>query len=456
MPGKTVVKKPRRSLLQVVTIGALTVAVGVTGAISVRMHDNAMRPYEPPPFGGPVIPGDPPFPPVPAMPCQLSADMWLFGLCGSGDDYLRSVAISGDGTVFAAGSSNSVDGSFAGFQMHPANTNGYMAIVEPDSFPWLQRGPELVHDVKAAPDGTVVAVGEAVFNEAAATITKYDDEGEAIWQKQFFSAGLTPSFHGVAIGQDGAITAWGMAAVPDAEQPHVIVAQYTDDGVLNWWHDYGEVWTDVGSPESATVDADGNIFLVGASLKPTPGGGSLEAMVSKLDPSGDLVWAKTYGGDSIHGFKAVTNTPNGHVVAVGSGGSIDGGSFPGVLAEIDQSGNVVSLWTHEVLANTEFKAIAPTPSGGYAIAGYTGAGTEDALVLVVRDTASIGSSNFLYWQRSFGGSGDDLFEGIAVDSNGDIVVAGHTDSTDGNLPPSSGGRDAVLLRLTADGQVVTE
>ena len=456
MPGKSVVKRPRPSPLQALAIGALVAAVGATGVVSVRMYENSLAPDPPPPIGGPEVPG--PVPPLPGVQCQAPSDAWLFGICGTGDDYLTSVAITGNGTVIAVGNSDSADGSF--FGLPEAELGGFMAIVELGGYPWFQRGDSDVRAVEAAPDGTVVGVGTIYYSTAL--VAKYDDMGEVVWQNQFNPEGLVLArFEGAAVGQDGSIVAWGYADDPDIEnsQPNLIMAKYSADGELMWWHDHGNIDTGIGYADDATVDAQGNIFLVGWVEQ--PGDGPFEAMVSKFNRSGDLVWSKTFGGSAgADRFHAVTTAPNGNVIAVGSGNSPDSvfadanDGFSGILAEIDQNGKLVSFWTYGTDLFVGFNDIAPTLDGGYVIAGSTGSDSLDALVLEVRDLASINSSEFLVWQKVFSGTGGESFDSVAIDSNGEIVLAGSTTSVNGPLPPSGGGNDGVLVRLTPDGQVV--
>ena len=59
---------------------------------------------------------------------------------------------------------------------------------------------------------------------------------------------------------------------------------------------------------------------------------------------------------------------------------------------------------------------------GAAPSGYHGG--SDAFV------ASISSDGQLLWSRFFGGTGDDSGIGVAVDSSGNIIIAGSTNSTD--------------------------
>jgi len=393
---------------------------------------------------------------MPELDCQMPSEALIVSLCGSGDEYFTSVAITGSGTIIAGGWSNSTDGWFAAHHAFGADNRGFMAYTDPAHYPWTQHGDQVVHAAKTAPGGLVVVVGESESNPNTATVSKFDGRGNRIWQTSFQHEDLVTSFYGVAIRQDGAIVAWGLANVPGAnpDQSHVVMAQFDSGGQLVWSRDYGEAWTGMGMPEGVTVDADGNIFLVGVAMLNDGSDDWGKAMMSKFSPSGELVWSKTFVGSIMDGFFDVTTAPNGNLVAVGVGSIAEDDTFPGVLAIIDQSGNLVSVWTHVMERATEFKAITPTPDGGYAIAGTTGTDNDDAVVLKVRDLNAINGPDFLTWQQRFGGSGEDKFESVAVFSSGYIVVVGSSTSVDGTLPPSRGGMDAIILKLTSDGQVV--
>ena len=449
MPGKSVVKKPGRSLAQKIVIGVLTAAVGVTGAITVYLNSEYRPAFRPPGVGGPEVPGVP----VPAVPCELPGNSWLFGLCGSGDDNLGSVAVSGSGTIFAVGSTSSQNGSFTELHTQRSAVNGFVAVVRPDGNLWLQRDANEIYNVTTSPDGTVVAVGVTYFDDPVATVIKYGDTGSVVWLKQFEMEYLMHArLIGSATGQDGAILAWGYAESYDDEpETHAIMAKFSTGGELMWSRDLGDADAVFGSPRSAVVDEHGNLFLVGAAAYDGFAG---DAMIAKFSPTGDLLWSKTFGG-SLGQFNAATTAPNGNIVVVGTSHPLSSVfSVSGVLAEIDQNGELVAYWTHEYESLLSFNDIVPMPDGGYAIAGDAGDYSQDALVLVVRDLAEMNNPDFLVWQKTFGGSGSDSFGSIAVDSNGDIVVAGSTDSQDGTLPHTDGSEDGVILKLTANGDLI--
>jgi len=76
-------------------------------------------------------------------------------------------------------------------------------------------------------------------------------------------------------------------------------------------------------------------------------------------------------------------------------------------------------------------------------------GTLFPIVIVVLGLSCFrtGEEERLLWERTFGGSGDDIGEGIVVEGN-DCVIVGHTTSF------GSGGADVYLLKVDSEGKLI--
>jgi len=166
------------------------------------------------------------------------------------------------------------------------------------------------------------------------------------------------------------------------------------------------------------VDSAGNAYVSGATassnfpttpgaFQTTYGGGSYDAFVSKLNPSGSALIYSTYIG--------------------GSGD--DGGS--GIA--VDSAGNAyVSGETH----STNFPT---TPSALKTVCNSLCAENGDAFVTRLNPTGSA-----LFYSTYLGGGNRDWGYGIAVDSVGNTYVAGGTDSNDFPIKnPLQAGRDGL-------------
>jgi hypothetical protein len=156
------------------------------------------------------------------------------------------------------------------------------------------------------------------------------------------------------------------------------------------------------SPEEGTgiaVDAAGAAYVVGNTrstdfptlngYQTTLGGGNADAFVTKLDAAGSALLYSTYlGGSNID-------------LAAG--------------VALDAAGSVY-------VAGRAFSDNFPTVN---ALQGYR---IFDSFVAKL-DTAASGSASLVY-SSYFGGSGEDQVQAIAVDSSGDVYVAGITHSLD--------------------------
>jgi len=165
-----------------------------------------------------------------------------------------------------------------------------------------------------------------------------------------------------------------------------------------------------------TIDSNGNIYVAGVTSSydfPTTSGafdrgfngGNTDFFISKISPSGDLVYS-TYIGGSANDYDASAGEP--YVFGM----------------TIDSSGNVY-------MTGQTFSSDFPTTTGALS---RTLKGNSDAFVLKLH---SAGDS--LIYSTFIGGSGDDQGAGIAVDASGYAYVAGTTWSSD--FPTTTGAFD---------------
>lgn len=100
--------------------------------------------------------------------------------------------------------------------------------------------------------------------------------------------------------------------------------------------------------------------------------------------------------------------------------------------------------------------VQPTSDGGYIIAGKSNSTNGDV-------TGNHGVSDFwvvkinpmglLQWQKSLGGSGDDEASSVQQTTDGGYIVAGYTNSTNGNVTGNHGGYDFWVVKLNDTGGI---
>jgi hypothetical protein len=191
--------------------------------------------------------------------------------------------------------------------------------------------------------------------------------------------------------------------------------------------------------------------------------GNDDYWVVKLDGSGQMLWQKALGGSDYDQANAITATSDGGYVVVGSAYSTDGdvtGNHASAdlwVVKLDGSGQVLWQKTLGGSGTDIAYAITTTLEGGYMVAGSSNSINGDV-------TGNHGNSDFwvvkldgsgnIIWQKNLGGSGTDIAYAITAASDGGYVVAGYTYSTDGNVTGNHGFYDYWVVKLDRSGQVL--
>ncbi|WP_456423579.1 protein kinase domain-containing protein, partial [Thermococcus sp.] len=243
----------------------------------------------------------------------------------------------------------------------------------------------------------------------------------------------------VAVDKNGDIIVAGYVEKDDKKDG--FVARLDSEGNVKWFKTYGgdreDVFNDVKIAENGDIIVTGYTESFGAGKK--------DAWVLRLNANGNIKWQKTYGGKSIDEANAVAIADNGDIIIAGNTFS-----FGTVIEDIwvlrlDSEGNVKWAKTYGGESTDHAHAVAIADNGDIIVAGDTDSFGDSRDVWVLR----LDSNGNVKWQKTYGGSGWDGYwdVNVAIAPNGDIIVAGDTDSF------GAGGRDFWILRLDANGNV---
>lgn len=227
----------------------------------------------------------------------------------------------------------------------------------------------------------------------------------------------------------------------------------------------GGTQTDTGRGVAAY--ADGSVVAAGSARSVdgnlTSSHGGTDAWLARIDAGGGLVWNKPYGGLGQDEFTALVPISDGGVLAVGSTTSSDGDvtSNHGLrdiwVVRLNGSGDIQWQKTLGGSGDDFANAAIGLTDGSFVIAGYVisndgdvsgNHGAEDVWVI------KIDASGKLLWQKTLGGSFRDVGNDIAMTLDGGFVVAGQTNSSDGDVAGSRNSLDFWVIRMDANGNKV--
>jgi uncharacterized delta-60 repeat protein len=194
------------------------------------------------------------------------------------------------------------------------------------------------------------------------------------------------------------------------------------------------------SLSAVSVDSAGNIYCAGYTES---FGADGDALLLKYDSSGALLWAKTWGGSGLDILNAVAVDSAGNIYCAGATYSFDAAG-DALLLKYDSSGTLQWAKTWGGSGWDILNAVAIDSAGNIYCAGQTysfGAGNWEAFVL------KYNTSGTIQWAQTWGGASADSLSAVALDSGGNIYYAGWTYSF------GAGYSDALLLKYNSSGTI---
>lgn len=246
--------------------------------------------------------------------------------------------------------------------------------------------------------GNAYVLGESNYN---AVLIRYDSTGRQVWT-QILSSSDSISTSGIAIDNANNIYITGetygvVSGQTSAGRSDYWLAKYDISGSRQWVRQFGTARSDYS--RNVAVDTSGNVYLTGYTSYSSSDD---DGWVVKLDSNGTQQWRRAL--ETSTSYSSITN---------------------GVA--VDSSGNVyVTGYTNTSL-----------------VSGQSNAGLQDAYV------ASYTSNGTQRWVRQFGSSSNDYSSAMAIDSSGNLYIAG---DTYGSLQGTNvGSADAWLARYDSSG-----
>lgn len=304
-----------------------------------------------------------------------------------------------------------------------------------------------------------------------AFISKLDPSGNFIWAKQI--GGLNTEFiTSIQIDKTGNIYCTGVfSGITDfdsgpgtftlssqAGSNDIYVCKLNSNGDLIWVKQMGGTNSDVAN--CLTVDNSGNVYSAGyfvgtADFDPGPStytftsaASNLDIFISKLDASGNFVWAKQMGGTASDQVKSIEVDANGNVYTTGIFmGTADFdpgpatysfstfGAFDSFISKLNSSGDFI--WAKQIggISNDQSFSMVLDASDNIYYTGFflytvdfdpgpgtftlsSVANTADAFICKLNN-----QGNFI-WAKQIGGKGSDQAFSISLDKFANVYTTG--------------------------------
>ncbi|MEZ4802704.1 MAG: T9SS type A sorting domain-containing protein [Gelidibacter sp.] len=228
------------------------------------------------------------------------------------------------------------------------------------------------------------------------------------------------------------------------------VVKITSSGEIDWQNAIGGTGLDTSNSIEQTIDEG---YIVAGSSQSNDGDvtgnhGNHDFWVVKFSSTGVINWQKSIGGSGNDIANSVKQTVDGGYIVCGRSQSSNGdvtvnhGGYDFWMVKLTDSG--VIEWQKSLGGSNDDIAtsIGLTNDGGYIITGYSYShngdvtnqhGESDYWVVKITNMGNI------EWQKSLGGSDSDFASDIKQTTDGGYIIAGYSLSTDGDITNSSNG-----------------
>lgn len=346
--------------------------------------------------------------------------VWKHVLGGGGfvtDDF-RSVVMASPGIFYAAG----IEGSAGWPQAWIVKFNINGDILWNKTYGGSRT--DEARSILATEDGGCIFAGQTTSFDGDVTdfepnpinswhsanfwLVKLDANGTRQWDSCYFGPAHAYEVMDLKKTKDNKIIVGGAAIGHQATfTTSALLLLLNNDGTRVWEHIYHKPGL-ARRIYSLVVNDNNSFTFTGEGAPSTPTGidttysglhGEVDVWTANVDNSGSITWEKYFGGSATERGSRIISTSDNNYVVVATTGSNDG--------------NVTSLH------GTRF----------------------DGWLLKINPAGN------LVWQKTIGGSGNEMFSSVAALADRSLMAVGYTTSNDGDISGYLGGSDVLLAKV---------
>jgi hypothetical protein len=337
---------------------------------------------------------------------------------------------------------------------------------------------EEAKSVKATSDGGAVIIGTTQSGDGDITdppgyidfwIVKLDAAGTIQWQKTLGSNN-TDYAYSIEQTSDGGYVFTGTVGstngdvTPSAYGSQIWVVKLSSTGAIQWQKTFGGTYEEYGYCIRQTTDGG---YIVAGSSSSTDGNvtgnhGDFDVWILKLSATGTLQWQKSYGGSLFDEAYSIRQTSDGgYVVAAytdSNNGNVTGfhGFYDIWVLKLNALGNLVWQKTVGGTGQERPNDIIVTTDNNYMIAGYTNSTDGDSTGVhfgIDAWVVKLNPAGVIQWQRTYGGNSEEVVTGIVQTADG-FALSGTTESNDsGDITGSHPSYDGWAFKINPSGAI---
>jgi uncharacterized repeat protein (TIGR01451 family) len=393
---------------------------------------------------------------------------WQKCLGGTGYDQANAIQQTTDGGYIVAGWTQSINGDVSG--NHGGEDFWVVKLDMTGNIQWQKclggTGYDRAHSIQQTTDGGYIVAGHTNSNNGDVSgnngyydmwVVKLDYQGNILWQKCLGGTGYDRA-HSIQQTTDGGyiVAGYTYSNNGDVSGNHgdsdMWVVKLDPQGNIQWQKCLGGTnWEEVWSVRQTT---DGGYIVAGSTCSNdgdvSGNNGGSDMWEVKLDHQGNIQWQKCLGGTSDDYAYSIQQTTDGGYIVAGYTRSNDGdvsgynGGYSDMwVVKLDPHGDL--LW-QKCIGGTDWdeaRYIEQIQDGGYLVAGLSVIiGNQYDFFVVKLDI--LGN---LQWQKHIGGTTWDWAYSIKQTTDRGFIVAGWTNSINGDIIGNNGSEDMWVVKL---------
>ncbi len=227
-------------------------------------------------------------------------------------------------------------------------------------------------------------------NQSDVFLIKYDSLGHIIWQRTWGGNG---SEVGYRVAVDNLEDVFVTGSTDSFGANEVFLLKFSSAGNLLWQKTWGGSGTEVAT--GLLIDSSGNQYVTGTIYGFSPGEcfGSqpgCDVFLIKLDPSGNLLWQRVWGGNRTETSHGVTLGDQDSVYVAGYANNTSSRYADAFILKFAANGTFVwqKAWG-SFLADDYAEAVATSPSGAFYVAGKTASASGGYFLLRLNPNGAV-------------------------------------------------------------------